>query len=546
MLPTLPYFYLYLRGWVTNNLKLQEQLNLDGVLAKQPEQAKVLGLVWNTISDTVTFKLSDSNDPEITKRSCLSLMSQLFDPLGLLTPVTIKSRIFLQGLWVLKTDWDQPLEGELIHQWHSLREDLYRVSKLEIPRAVTRQNTAELHIFSDASNKAYGACAFICHNGETSLIMGKAKVAPLKPLTIPKLELTALLLAARLAKFIHAAYENTLHLNSTNLWCDSQIALCWVTTNKPLPTYVANRVKEIKDLSSNIEINYIATKDNPADLLTRGLSSHELAASTLWWEGPPWLPHREQWPVNELKPPTEINILNLQTPLINIINWERFSSYNKCLRAIAWIYRYKNNLKRKVEGLAINTDPNLNVSTIRTAEEIIIRLVQREGFTKECDLLEQGADRSYYTDIMLQLGLCLKDNIIVCSGRIQTAALPEAARHPILLPRHHPLTRLLILHCHEINHHYGTNSTVAYMREKWWIPKMRQAVKGILRDCRICKRHQGKSYSQSDAPPLPSFRTNIQEPFSFTGVDYTGALKSKGRRLPKSQDLHNNIHLRHH
>ena len=104
----------------------------------------------------------------------------------------------------------------------------------------------------------------------------------------------------------------------------------------------------------------------------RGLPAHELTDSTLWWQGPSWLPHKGQLPNNELTHPTEIRILNLETPPINIIKWERFSSYNKCLRVVAWICRYKDNLKKRVRGLAINTDPNLNVSTIRMAERIII------------------------------------------------------------------------------------------------------------------------------------------------------------------------------
>ena len=209
---------------MTNSPKLKDQLIVDQVVSKEQEQTKVLGLIWRPHTDTLTFKFSDSRDPDnITKRSCLSMVSKLFDPVGLLTPVTIKSRIFMQGLWSLKISWDQTLTDELRQQWDSLNNELKLTSRTEIPRVTIIDQEADLHIFSDASNKAYGACAYLSCNGQGNLIMGKAKVAPLKNLTIPKLELTAVLLAARLTKFIHDAYKGIINIRNTHLWCDSQI-----------------------------------------------------------------------------------------------------------------------------------------------------------------------------------------------------------------------------------------------------------------------------------------------------------------------------------
>lgn len=522
--------HLYLRGWVTNSPKLQEQLKVDEVMCRETAQTKVLGLIWNPSSDTLTFKFSDSKDPEITKRSCLSMVSKLFDPLGLLTPVVIKSRIFLQGLWKLKISWDQMLSDELCQEWNLLEQELKLISNTKVPRAVTIHNKADLHIFSDASSKAYGACAYLCSEGQAILIMGKAKVAPLKDLTIPKLELTAVLLASRLNKFLHEAYKNTIDINNTYLWCDSQITLYWLQSEKPLPIYVANRVREINNLIPGVEINYVTTRDNPADLLTRGINAAELDKNALWWQGPPWVPHQHKWPKLKLTPPMEVSTLtNTVTPPTKIIEWEKYSSYDKCLRIVAWICRYKSNLYKRIKGLAINTDSVLNAREIKTAELEINKLVQREGFSKEYTLLTKKADRSSYTDIMLNLGLYLENNLIRCGGRIHTTKLlPEATKHPILLPSRHHLTKLLIHKCHETNHHYGVNSTVAYLRQKWWVPKIRQSVKGVLRNCNLCKKYQGNPYSPSDVPPLPDFRTNIYEPFTITGVDFTGALKVKG------------------
>lgn len=112
-------------------------------MCRETAQTKVQGLIWNPNLDTLTFKLCDFNDPEVTKRSCLGMVSKLFDPLGLLTPVVIKSRIFLQGLWKLKISWDQTLSDEPCQERYTLQKELKSGCNKEIPRAVTIHNKAD-------------------------------------------------------------------------------------------------------------------------------------------------------------------------------------------------------------------------------------------------------------------------------------------------------------------------------------------------------------------------------------------------------------------
>ena len=228
---------LYLREWTTNSPQLEQQLHLDGVIAGEKGPVKILGLYWEPKSDSLSFNLRTEIQGRVTKRKCLSMVSQLFDPLGLLLPVTIKARIFLQNLWKAKLDWDQPLPEVMNTEWEGHTAELHKAIKITISRVLTLIQEGDMHVFGDASNMAYGACVYIV-NGSGNLVIGKAKVAPIKAVTIPKLELTAVLLPARLSKFVKDAYDGVILFKNIHLWCDSQVALHWIQSKKILPAYV--------------------------------------------------------------------------------------------------------------------------------------------------------------------------------------------------------------------------------------------------------------------------------------------------------------------
>ncbi|MCP4253045.1 MAG: hypothetical protein GY775_06490, partial [Candidatus Scalindua sp.] len=390
----------------------------------------------------------------------------------------------------------------------------------------------ELHAFSDASNSAYGTAVYFCCEGMSRLVMAKAKVAPIKPVTIPKLELTALLLAARLTTFITDAYQGILEIAKVHLWCDSQIALCWLCSRKVLPVYVNNRVDEIKSLLPNAVYRYVATKENPSDLITRGVTTKQLKTSVLWWEGPSWLTTKELWPevmsFGEESHPITITAAQVTQQILDTeIKWNRFGSFDKLVRVIAWVIHYKQILLARVRGSDVNTTSNLAIGELRSAEENVVKLCQKEAYSKEYKALLNVNLKEPHSNITKQLGLYMEQGMIKCRGRIQFADISESAKYPILLPRDHHVTQLLIKKCHVINKHYGVNHVVAYMRQKWWIPKMRQTVKKVVNRCMTCKKLQAKPYPEINPPPLPEFRIQESEPFQFTGVDYTGAIPVK-------------------
>ncbi|CAG2219532.1 unnamed protein product [Mytilus edulis] len=149
------------------------------------------------------------------------------------------------------------------------------------------------YIFTDSSQLAYGTCAYLVTEKESALVMAKNRVAPLKSVTLPNLELMAAL-RARLAKHL----IQNLHIGNLqiNFWCDSQIVLKWLQSTKPLKKFVANRVKEIKESNENQKWRYCPTDANPADLLTRGITGTKFINNRLWFHGPEWITDKTQWP----------------------------------------------------------------------------------------------------------------------------------------------------------------------------------------------------------------------------------------------------------
>ncbi|XP_070169321.1 uncharacterized protein [Polyergus mexicanus] len=274
-----------LRKWASNSPSLLEDIDRadHGLATKKPlaedEQIKILGIGWNPTNDTFEFRVSLTDNVPETKRKILSAIAKFYDPLGWVTPVTITAKIFMQQLWRLKIDWDDVGLG-------------------------SDTNHAEIHGFADASTYAYAACVYLktissAGNITTTLLVGKSKVAPLKPLSIPRLELSAAVLLSRLVEFVRESngYKNL----PCYCWTDSTIVLAWVSQPPSRwKTFVANRVNDIQTRLPDVEWRHVPTEENPADCASRGIYGDEIIHRELWWQGPPWLQSTsDQLPRNE-------------------------------------------------------------------------------------------------------------------------------------------------------------------------------------------------------------------------------------------------------
>ncbi|XP_031782490.1 uncharacterized protein LOC116416805 [Nasonia vitripennis] len=229
------------------------------------------------------------------KRSVLSNIARLFDPLGWLAPVTVMAKILMQDMWILKCDWYSPLPAEIRERWYDYCKGLSALPSLSIERWLggTVNCSYQIHGFSDASSRAYAAVVYLRideGNGRfwVSLLAAKSKVAPVKTVSIPNLELCG---AALLVKLIlHVTKLEFLRGLPIFAWSDSQIVLTWLRKHPcHWKTFVANRVSLIQTELPSATWAHVPTKENPADLATRGVQPRELANCALWCQCPAWL-----------------------------------------------------------------------------------------------------------------------------------------------------------------------------------------------------------------------------------------------------------------
>ncbi|XP_057660737.1 uncharacterized protein LOC130896573 [Diorhabda carinulata] len=258
--------------------------------------SKVLGVKWNPISDEFQISVPTElvSEDNITKRNILSHISQCYDPLGFVNPAIVKGKMLMQKIWKLKCNWDDKItDKEINRKWQEFLSTICQIKDLRIPRLIFNNkeiSKIELHSFSDASTEAYGACVYIrtIYTDKTVscvLISAKSRVAPLKTITIPRLELCGMLLSANLTQGVKNILEPKVDINSVNLWTDSQIALCWCKSHPSRwSTFVSNRVAKIQALTTNFQWRHVGSSDNPADLLSRGKFTPEIYS--MWFNGP--------------------------------------------------------------------------------------------------------------------------------------------------------------------------------------------------------------------------------------------------------------------
>ncbi|XP_071128314.1 uncharacterized protein [Mytilus edulis] len=526
-----------LRSWNSNSTELQNVAGLDKI-GDNDDIVKILGMRWDRESDDLKFQQIEfmEKDRMITKREVLRTSSRIFDPLGLITPITVKAKLFMQTLWKAKLDWDECLSDELRSKWQVIALDIEEATKIVFPRMLTEgviNEKTSLHIFTDASQLAYGACAYLVTANSSILVMAKNRVVPVKPISLPRLELMGALIGARLATHL----LKVIPTEHVYMWSDSQIVLSWIQSSKILKPFVANRLKEIRKLTENAEWNYCPTDDNPADYLTRGIYAKQLYNNSLWMNGPQWILNRGNWPtwtrkieecstmitVSDEK--TDDKSTNALTQTISCIDIQRYSSLEKAIRVTAYVMRFIQNIRNSKDKRSIGF---ISVEERCKALKVLIMTVQQETFKDEIESLNSSSQKK--VPLVRQLKLYTdKNGLLRCTGKIQNAPVKESTKYPLLLPTHHSLTSLIVMDAHTKTLHAGLNSTIAYIQQKYWIPRIRQCVKSQIRKCVQCIKISGMPYSAPDPPPLPKDRVNYDYPFSVTGVVFTGALYTKGK-----------------
>ncbi|UYV60400.1 hypothetical protein LAZ67_1001040 [Cordylochernes scorpioides] len=473
-----------IRKWVSNSPKILDFLPKDqkGINQsfdfKDLPSVKLLGILWDPSLDSFTIRVKPPDIQVSSKRSLLSLIAIIYDPLGWMAPLVIIFKIMLQKLWAKGCNWDERLPECIQRQWTGIEGDINQLNKISIPRYIPCRSsilTLELHGFCDSSEKAYAAVIYVksCkHNGsiDISLIASKTKVAPIKALSLPRFAV---------GKFICCGSEN------------------------------------------------------PADLATRGLTPAQLVDNQLWWQGPHWLqdPSVNSYidlpSSDELSPETLIEerstILvyhSIMGPMPELLL--KYSSWIRTVDVMAFCLRFISNCKSTNKSL----NRFLSASEIHNATVKIIILIQNQDFIQDIGWLRNKGFVSGKSNLRFLNPFLDADGILRVGGRLQHSNLDYSRKHPIILPKRHHCTDLIIEHYHKQSLHSGLQTTLSMISQKYWIISCKAAVKRVLNRCITCFKHRSKVVTQIMGE-LPLERVVPSRPFQRVGVDLAGPIITK-------------------
>ncbi|CAI6345782.1 unnamed protein product [Macrosiphum euphorbiae] len=543
-----------LRKWCSNREELLNRIPDDlratnsDLSFQDDHSTKTLGIRWKPKADQLHYKVQVMTPlTRMTKRTIVSEISRLFDPLGLVGPVIVKAKIFIQQLWKLKLSWDESLPSEYHTAWERYRQELLDITKVSISRRVIRSSDIqlhELHIFCDASQVSYGACAYIrtvSHSGEihSQLLTAKSRVCPLKTVTMPRLELCAALLGSKLMMVVVQSLNDILKIDRIRMWSDSSIVLSWIRNEGATDIwkiFVANRIEEIRELTNKQDWWHIDGTDNPADFISRGLSVAEIINCTQWWSGPSWMIQPEtEWPkqklLNNEEEPVEqrktVKVLHVHTEsqmeFQDIVN--RFSKLERLQRVTAYLFRAVTQRKYRLTG-------DLKAEELKRGLMYWVKITQAQAFSSEISQLKAG---NSLNDSKLQsLVPFIDDNdVLRVGGRLQNSNESYEARHPIILPSTTYLVELIADKEHRRLIHAGPQQIVASLQRVFWIPGLRSVIQKIIFKCNPCYRWKVQASKQLMGS-LPVSRANPSSIFHVCGVDYAGPFQVRfGSRRSK-------------
>ncbi|XP_015123797.1 uncharacterized protein LOC107045903 [Diachasma alloeum] len=533
-----------IRQWSSNHRSAlntfdKKFFDLDCLIKNDPVQ-KTLGIIWDAQNDLLRYTLNQvDTNVAATKRKLLSELSKIFDPLGLLGPVTLFAKVLIQDCWKAKITWDESLPQDIHSKWTSLALQLPRLQEISFPRQILIPNHSrvEIHGFCDASIHGYGVCLYIKSSNPQGdvlikLVGSKSRVAPLSGLTIPRLELCAATILKRL--YLETKAQLDFSIDQVYLWSDSAIVLCWLKKAPHLlRTFESNRVADIQELGNQVTWRHVRSEDNPADGLSRGQLPSDLVKNSLWTSGPRWLIlDQSQWP--QLIEPSVTQVPGLKKSICLLTNissqsiYTRFSNFERLVRVVARILRWKTSQAPR--------NRPLSVEEIHEAEYRIVLMVQGERFSTELRRLSttqssEGPVRSYLKRTPFdQLHPFVDDKgILRVGGRLKRSELSYNQKHPILLPSKHPVTDMIIRQVHQSNLHAGIQSTLHAIRSKFGILNGKDKIRKLVRQCVECIRQKPKLVHAQMAD-LPRARVNEAPAFSRTGVDFFGPILIKEKK----------------
>ena len=518
--------------------------DLDMALG-EPLMERALGVQWCVFSDDFQFRVTVKERP-LTRRGVLSIVASIYDLLGFVAPFILLGKQILQQMCRDKVGWDEPLPEELRTWWESWLQDLQNLSNVKIKRSYIPANVSdvkpyELHHFLDASVTGYGECSYlraVNASGEVhcSLVMGKARVAPTKVTTIPRLELSAAVVAARTSVMLR--HELEIDGLQEYFWTDSKVVLGYINNDaKRFHVFVANRIQRIKSTTEPEQWQYVKSEDNPADHASRGLTAHQLVSSN-WFTGPDFLWEKDlpagNVKVEEVSEDPELRkaqVLNTKAKEKRTLldRLSKFSEWKRAVKAIACLNRHAKQRK----GLKSKTSKATSVEERQEAELFIIKLVQEESFSSEIRGIKRCKEvrPKVKANKLYKLSPFVDEyGVLRVGGRLTRSSLHPHVKHPAILPKTSHVSSLLIKHYHQKVHHQGRGITVNELQSNGiWVIGCSGAVASHIYRCMMCRKYR-RSTQDPKMADLPEDRMEMTPPFTYCGLDCIGPFYVKEAR----------------
>ncbi|BES91769.1 Pao retrotransposon peptidase [Nesidiocoris tenuis] len=503
----------------------------------------ILGLSWNPATDQFSFKIEPLKEMIVTKRTILAEVSRLYDPLGFLCPVTFYGKWLIQHLWSSGLGWDETPSEEIVIKWKQYHSELPLLSQVQIPRCVELDSavSVQLHGFCDSSQRGYAGVVYLRNinkNGKItcSLLVAKSKVAPLKRISLPRLELCGAVLVTDLLHYAKEMLKDHVSIQSTVVWCDSMVSLQWIKASPhKWKTFIANRVSQIHERLAPDCFRYVPSASNPSDIASRGALPMQFLSDRSWLSGPDWLiGPPEKWPKvppllksEEVMAEAQIVSLPLNSEITPIESWlENYSSFTSLKRHTAFLLRYFKYLRDPHADSLLTgglTTDELKLAVIR-----LVRFVQSQVFSSEIKLLSEG---KLIASKFRKLNPFLDDDSIIrVGGRLKHAPIPSDQKHPMLLPKAHHFTHLVVDHFHLKYLHAGPLLVQSLIRAEFWIVNSREVIRNRLSRCVTCFKTKPKEQEHLMGD-LPTSRLEPISAFYRCSCDYGGPYRIKASSL---------------
>ena len=498
---------------------------------------RALGVKWAVAADQFFFEAPALPEEQLTRRSLLSYVSSVFDPLGLVSPMILEGKLIFQKATRHGLGWDDAIPVDLSQRWSLWTVSLEKLKARVFPRCVSSMSSrgtrgsTQLHVFADASSVAYGAAVYLRSQcGEqvrVELLVSKSRVAPMNQVTIPRLELQAAVLAVRL--FAAVSIELGLRDPLYYLWTDSAIVLGYIrNVSRRFHVFVENRVSEIRSTCEVAAWRHVGSKDNPADFLSKVRDLDDDSSWSLWRHGPQWLLDLDApWSSSECArfelPANDPEVVSLaivehETPVPWFGSYLfHFSDWVRMCIAVAWLMRYVRFCRDVVD---CPRGP-LSVDEISLARTRILTGIQHEAFAKEISELTAGKHVSRNSSLLSLDPFLDQSGLLRVGGRTRD--------HPIVIPKKSAAAIALLWHYHTRGH-VGCEWTLSLVAKRYWIVGGRALCKSLIKSCVRCRRLYAKPLEQKMAA-LPDERLKPFLPaFSHTGLDVFGPYTIKRGR----------------